>query len=269
MKLISLNLQISNPKLQEVADLLDAQKADYVFLQEVLMDGASDAAQTINDLMEHPYASVKTNVVETYATSKGTAYTQGMSVLFHGSIASTQSIELQNVAGDKHTRTAQLIEAGYLCETCLPDYQHTMDVYNFINIHFANKPNNAVQLKQIIDAADERYLYPIIVGDFNMSRTMFYETKYFWGKAYKSSVEFTNYVSYPGSEEFSQIDICLIPRSMTFQKITTFEGLSDHNAVMYEIDDSEFSANDTIQYVYPNNWADHVKVSSKIRGQST
>ena len=255
MRLISLNLQIGNTKLQKIADFLDAQQADHVFLQEVLMGDGTDAAKRINDLMKNPYISVKTDKVETYMTSNGDTYTQGMSVLSRGNDIVTEPVELPNVVDDKHTRMAQFARVDYFCESC-PEHAHTMDSYDFVNVHFANRPGNVTQLRRVLENADENYSCPIIVGDFNMSKQMFYETKRWWGKAYESSVEFMNYVSFPGSEEFSQIDICLIPRGTKFQNITTFEGLSDHNAVLYEIDDSKFNPGDTINYIYPNEWAE-------------
>ena len=255
MRLISLNLQIGNTKLQKIADFLDAQQADHVFLQEVLMSDGTDAAKRINDLMKNPYTSVKTDKVETYTTSNGDTYTQGMSVLSRGNDIVTEPVELPNVVDDKHTRMAQFARVDYFCESC-PEHAHTMDSYDFVNVHFANKPGNVVQLRQVLENANENYSYPIIIGDFNMNKQMLYETKCWWGKAYESSVEFMNYVSFPGSEEFSQIDICLIPRGMKFQNIMTFEGLSDHNAVLYEVDDSKFSPDDTMNYIYPNESAE-------------
>ena len=256
MRLISLNLQIGNTKLQKIADFLDAQNADHVFLQEVLMSDGTDAAKRINDLMKNPYTSVKTDKVETYTTSNGDTYTQGMSVLSRGNDIVIKPVEfLPSVAGDKHARTAQFARVDYFCDSC-PEHAHTMDSYDFVNVHFANKPGNVVQLRQVLENANENYSYPIIIGDFNMNKQMLYETKCWWGKAYESSIEFMNYVSFPGSEEFSQIDTCLIPRGMKFQNITTFEGLSDHNAVLYEIDDSKFNPGDTINYIYPNEWAE-------------
>ncbi|NCC19861.1 endonuclease/exonuclease/phosphatase family protein [Candidatus Saccharibacteria bacterium] len=254
MKIISLNVQIGNTKTQQIADFLDEQDPDHVFLQEVLMSDGTDAAQQIHDLMKHPYKSVKTDKVEAYTTSQDDTYTQGMSILSRGNNIVTKPVELLNVAGDKHTRVAQFAQIDYFCESYAPS--NDSYGYDFINVHFANRPGNVVQLKQVLESANESHSYPIIVGDFNMNRQVFYETKRWWGNAYESSIEFINYVSYLGSEEFSQIDICLIPRGMKFRNITTFEGLSDHNAVLYEIDDSGFNPDDTMNYVYPGEWAE-------------
>jgi coenzyme F420-reducing hydrogenase gamma subunit len=116
--------------------------------------------------MKNPYTSVKTDKVETYMTSNGDTYTQGMSVLSRGNDIVTELVGLPNVADDKHARIAQFARVDYFCEGC-PEHTHTMDSFDFVNVHFANKPGNVVQLRQVLENANENYSYPIIIGDFN------------------------------------------------------------------------------------------------------
>lgn len=263
MKILSLNLQIGTKRLEVVADFLNSESFDHVFLQEVTIDGTTNSADTINSLLLKPFRSTKTDTVETYTTSRGDRYTQGMSVLSRSDKIITKPIELSPVRGDKHKRIAQHIVAEYHCGPCQPEHSHIDTAYDFIHAHFANKASNESQLRQVVNYADDNYLYPIILGDFNMSLAKFYETKRFWGKAYESSVEFLKYTSYPGSDEFAQIDICLLPKGMLFTNISTFGGMSDHNAVLYEIDDSQFDDGDTLQYIYLSGSAKHTSAVVK------
>lgn len=242
MKIISLNLQIDNKKLAKVAQFLDAEKADFVFLQEVLVEDDINAADKINNLMEDPFAHIAVDKVETYTTSKGRTYTQAQAVLVRDKLAevATECLELAPISGDKHTRISQNIQINYYHDEAdfPPHPELPSKTYDFANVHFGNRADSWRQLKDTIEHNNQKWRNAIIIGDFNMIRETLMKSKHFWGAQYKSSPEFAQYTSFPSSSEFSQIDFCLIPQSMKFVNIKTFEGLSDHKAILYEIDES-------------------------------
>lgn len=255
MKLISLNLSIKNKSLQKVADFLDAQDADIVVMQEVLVDDKTDAAKIINSLMDHPYETVNTVKVETYTTSKGETYTQGQSIMTKAQESLAQRIELSSIEGDKHERIAQRSSMDYYCTEDRDSVCYSKEI---TNVHFGNRSDSWKQLREIIDKNNQAYVNSIIVGDFNMKKETLLQNKTFWGAQFESSAEFMNYTSFPTSADFPQIDFCLIPVGMKFLNITTYEGLSDHNAVVYEIDDS--NERDIFSYIYPREASRNIKL---------
>lgn len=260
MKIISLNLQINNQKLEKVAQFLDSEDADFVFLQEVLVEDGTNAAEKINNLMKNPFANIKVDETETYTTSKGKTYTQAQAVLVRNKDAEvlTERFELMPISGDKHTRISQDIQVNYYHDAAdiPPHPELPAKIYDFVNVHFGNRADSWRQLKETIEQNNKKWRNAIIVGDFNMTRETLLKSKHFWGAQYRSSPEFAQYTSFPGSEDFSQIDFCLIPRDMKFINIKTFEGLSDHKAVLYEI--NEASGTDIFSYNLPAKIAENI-----------
>ena len=215
MKIISLNCQIKNADFSKIANFLDKQNADIVVLQEVeLTDG--DFSEKINSAMKTPYQFSKTETVEEYTTSRGEFYIQGQSVLSKFDFSSSK-VNLSNVLGDKHNRISQNIEFSVGGEKI-----------TLSNVHFANKDGNIAQLEEIISRKSD-----IIVGDFNIRGEDVLKNK----KEYSAACEFSDYASHPASDVFFQIDHCLISNRFNFRKVEVFEGLSDHNALILEIEE--------------------------------
>lgn len=221
IKIISLNCSIkNNDKFEALASFIDSQNPDMVVLQEVNLTD-EDFSKKVNSLLKVPFQFSKTEVVETYTTSNGDTYTQGQSILSRFKIESSKK-NLTNVGLDRHNRIAQFV-----------DFYKNGEKIKLANVHFAAKENNLVQLEEVVSEKPD-----IIVGDFNI-RGQDLKDFLFGRDDFSAACEFFDYVSFPGSDMFFQIDHCLISRKFTFREFDIFDGLSDHNALIFEIGENE------------------------------
>lgn len=217
MKIISLNLSIKNLDFKNVADFLDQEKADFVCFQEVNLTNF-DLAEKINSAMNDSFKYIATEKVEDYTTSTGESYSQGQSFLSKIPIFS-QKINLVRAGQDKHNRICQIIEDDIGGRKV-----------KIANCHFANNAENSAQLREILDLDPD-----MIIGDFNMKKSTIIEMRNLWAD-YKLLAEDFDYVSFPPSQEFSQIDHCLYSHDFELKSFRFAEGLSDHNAIILEFE---------------------------------
>lgn len=213
MKIISLNLSIKNLDFEKVANFLDREKADFVCFQEVNLTNFD-----INSAMSDSFKFIATEKVEDYTTSTGESYSQGQSFLSKIPIFS-QKINLVRAGQDKHNRICQMIEVEI-------DGRKV----KIANCHFANNAENPAQLRKILDLDPD-----MIIGDFNMKKSTIIEMRNLWA-GYKLLAEDFDYVSFPSSKEFYQIDHCLYRRNFELKSFRFAEGLSDHNAIILEFE---------------------------------
>lgn len=217
MKIISLNLSIKNLDFEKVANFLDREKADFVCFQEVNLTNF-DFAEKINSAMNDSFKYIATEKVEDYTTSTGESYFQGQSFLSKIPIFS-QKINLVRAGQDKHNRICQMIEVDIGGRKV-----------KIANCHFANNAENPTQLQEILGLDPD-----MIIGDFNMKKSIIIEMRNLW-VGYKLLAEDFDYVSFPSSQEFSQIDHCLYSHDFELKSFRFAEGLSDHNAIILEFD---------------------------------
>ena len=245
MKILSLNLagrsnfgKDYNARIQSIIEFLDKEIADVVCMQEVTANEHASLAERINEGLKNPYPFVSAHMSEKYTFDKFAApfmkkwkagliehyddySNDGMAILSQEPITRDTSIVMKPAPADERgkpdlrVRVSQIIklESGV----------------SIANVHFATNNNAYQQLQELISyrKAD------IIVGDFNMFTKDMQDHKDVWNSYYKESTDFKNYISFP--DEDATFDHMLLAPDYSFVSIDTFDGLSDHSAVIYNI----------------------------------
>jgi len=245
MKIISLNLagrdnfgQDFNQRMMKIAQFIDREQADVVCLQEVSFYQVNSLVDKINAMLKTPYNFLESVMSEKFAydewsdnmkkkwssgliESDGRYLTDGLAILSKQVIKSHGVLELKSVPKDDRgrpdfrKRVAQNVEI----DTGL----------KISNVHFASNDNAYMQLQELICTSDER----LIVGDFNMTKKMMHKYKNIWGKGFNESTEYFDYLSH--QKDGVAYDHLLLPKAYRFISIRVVDGLSDHSAVIYEI----------------------------------
>ena len=265
MKIISLNLagrtnfgRDYQKRLEDIAIFLSRENADIVCLQEVTFDGEKSLAETINEKMDQPYENIRSEMSERYTFDKFSPMaiekwkegllessdeylTDGLGVMSKSAIKHSEVITLAPTQKDEHGR---------------PDFHvriaQNIDFENGVkisNVHFATNANAYLQLDELIRKIESNR---IILGDFNIPHTGhtikdtlkksgtkkilgMQDHKNIWSKKYDDSTEFLNYISFP--EDKVAYDHLLMPKNtLQFISIKTVDGLSDHSAVIFELE---------------------------------
>ncbi len=228
-RLITLNLagrKNFDARFDSIIRFLNEEKADIVCLQEVTFDSKESLAHTINEKLDLPYTSIQADLAEEYER-ESKKLTDGLAILARGTIVSTKTTTLTKVPEDKngrpdfHKRIAQIVEFD--------------DGAIIANTHLASNNNSYLQFAELLNLVPERC---ILTGDFNLPKNMILANKQLWNKDYSCSIDFINYISFP--KENRTFDYFLIPKTNRISNIRITSGLSDHNAIICDIDTVDY-----------------------------
>ncbi|MDR2063678.1 MAG: endonuclease/exonuclease/phosphatase family protein [Candidatus Nomurabacteria bacterium] len=246
MKIISLNIagrsnfgRNYQKRIADIAGFLSQEDADVVCLQEVTFDDKSNLADGINLMLKKPYPYVYANMSEKYTFDKFSAataekwekgliehiddyLTDGMGVLSKSVARRYEGLVLKPAPKDErgrpdfHVRLVQNIELA--------------SGLKISNVHLATNHNSYQQLDELLRHTDSQ----IIIGDFNITREQLLEHQDIWANKYQESTDFQDYVSFP--EDGVAYDHLLLSKEYRFVSIRLVEGLSDHCAVVFEVE---------------------------------
>lgn len=221
MKIISLNIagcKGLNQRLAKIVDFLNQEDADIVCLQEVIFSDGTNQAEEINDRLDNPYQNLIVEIAEVFTPRSGAPYTEGLAILARVDEVNVEKAVLQPT--DKHTRIALNVDLS--------------DGMKISNIHLANNDESFRQLSELLEKLGDNEHF--IVGDFNMRKRVLLKNSQTWNDRYRVSVDFANYISCPDApDDLMVLDYMLLPYNYCFTNIRTVAGLSDHNAIIFEI----------------------------------
>lgn len=226
LKIVSLNIagfRDWKTRKPQIVDFLDAEAADVVLLQEIKFDPKTSAytqASMINQQLSHSYNYTQTTVSKFYQPSAGKAYREGLAILSRYPIVTSEALVLTKNLDDKHPRIVQNA-----------DLQLNDRILGISNIHLSNNQFSTEQLQELLDIFKARDEHRIIAGDFNIFDLS--QPKDMYMADYTASVEFKKYTSFPTEDR--TLDYSLIPKPYTYESIGVKEGLSDHNALVFNI----------------------------------
>jgi endonuclease/exonuclease/phosphatase family metal-dependent hydrolase len=249
MKIISLNLagrkdfgQDYAHRMQKIAEFLDEEKAAVVCLQEVTFSENSNLAIEVNDLMKQPYKYVSAKLAEKYRLSdspreaksknlrkevkEDAVLTDGAAIMSNIEIVKSTKITLEKVPIDERGREDYHIR---IVQKVVLKNGMTIS-----NVHFASNDNSPLHLKKVLNDANDG---EIIIGDFNIFKASILQYRTLWDEKYTCSIDFLDYISFPDDSPDKQtLDYALSPKQYQFTDIRTVQGLSDHNAMIYEFE---------------------------------
>lgn len=225
MRVISLNLAGYKNWLEretQIISYLEAANSDLVFFQEVKFNrefSSQTQSKYLNSKLQVPYEYTHACVSRYYVQSDGTESREGLAVLSRYPIVDSEVIVLTKQLDDKHTRIIQKV-------TILID-GHTV---TFTNVHFSNNQYSVEQLAETLHILKEANATSVVLGDFNIFDIKALADLY--TDNYRVSIDFSPYVSFPS--ENATLDYVLIPRDYAFTSLSVGEGLSDHNALVFD-----------------------------------
>ncbi|HSW77542.1 MAG TPA: endonuclease/exonuclease/phosphatase family protein [Candidatus Chromulinivoraceae bacterium] len=225
LKIISLNLAGFKDwelRRQKIIDFIDKENPDVLLLQEVKFDpliSSFSQSTLLNQLLQKPFAFTQTAVSKFYQPSVGESYREGLAILSKFPIKDSEALVF-----DKHPRIIQ--SADLLIN------EQTVGI---ANIHLSNNKYSVEQLRELITIFASRKEERIIAGDFNILQLENEKESYI--ENYTSSTDFKKYVSFP-SENIT-LDYVLVPKHFAFESLDIYEGLSDHNALVFVVGLSE------------------------------
>lgn len=227
MKVVTLNLagyKNWNEREAKLVTFLDETQSDVVFLQEVKYDplfSPLSQSRYLNTKLARLYRYSQTSVSRFYQPPEGDSYREGLAVLSNYPIVDSEVLVLTKRPDDTHTRIIQKV-------SILVDEQ----VVNFTNVHFSNNQYSIEQLNETLTISKNRNDSSIILGDFNIHDVQTVSDLY--APDYTASTEFTKYISFPS--EAATFDYVLLPKSYNYMSLSVGKGLSDHNALVIELD---------------------------------
>lgn len=245
MKIITFNIagrsnfgRDFNARLEQIATFLDKEQADIVCMQEVPFLEHESVADKINKRMLTPYKYSVSQMCEKYTHDKfseGFAkkwkagliehfdeYTSdGLAILSKIPFAKCNTIVLKPVPADERGRPDFRVRIAQIAEL--------ESGFTLTNTHLASNNNSHIQLAELIDYQTT----DAITGDFNMFADSMHSHKDIWQDSYVQSLDFEQYISFP--DEQVTLDHMLLKPKFKFTSIRTVEGLSDHSAVIFEI----------------------------------
>lgn len=230
LKIISLNLAGFKDwglREQPIVDFIANEQPDVVLLQEVkfdLLQSVYSQSVDVNRLLPRPFPFTQTTISKFYQSSSGDTYREGLAVLSRLPITQSETLVLNKQLDDKHPRIVQNI-----------DIEADGKSIFLSNIHLSNNKYSVEQLKELLSILKARGERRIIAGDFNIFDLE--ESKDLYTDEYTSSIAFKNYVSFPS--EGHTLDYALLPKSVAFRSLEVHEKLSDHCALVFEIEISE------------------------------
>jgi endonuclease/exonuclease/phosphatase family metal-dependent hydrolase len=224
MKVISLNLAgYKNWAEREsnIISFLNESDADIVFMQEVKFDKSQSSytqSKYLNTKLTTPYQYSQANVSRIFITNDRESR-EGLAVLSKHPIVDSEVIVLAKRPDDKHTRIIQKVSVQI-------DNQNV----TFTNIHLSNNDYSDEQLAEVLDILKAAGTKSIVLGDFNIHDI--HTVSNLYSADYHTSMDFTPYVSFPS--ESATFDYVLLPHGYSFSSLKLGEGLSDHNALVFE-----------------------------------
>jgi hypothetical protein len=102
---------------------------------------------------------------------------------------------------------------------------------SFVNVHFSNNEYSDEQLAETLQIIRDTGSTSVVLGDFNIFDIKTVGDLY--SDEYTASTDFSQYLSFPS--ENATFDYVLMPHSYTFRSLSVGEGLSDHNALSFEV----------------------------------
>jgi endonuclease/exonuclease/phosphatase family metal-dependent hydrolase len=226
LKIISLNLagfKDWGSRSKKIIDFINKESPDVLLLQEVKFDpkiSAYSQSTLLNRLLKTPFPYAQTTVSKFYQPSVGEAYREGLAILSKFPIKDSEALVLIKQADDKHPRIIQS------ADLIINERQ-----IGIANVHLSNNKYSVEQLRELIAIFASRKEERIIAGDFNILQLENEKESYI--ENYTSSTDFKKYVSFP-SENIT-LDYALIPKHLAFESLDTYEGLSDHNALVFVV----------------------------------
>lgn len=226
MKVTTLNLagyKNWNDREAKIVSYLESTQSDMVFLQEVKFDtkySPYSQSKHLNSQLPTPYPYGQSSVSRFYLSSDGSSSREGLAVLSMYPIVDSEIIVLTKQPDDKHTRIIQKVSLRI-------DNQ----IVDFTNVHFSNNQYSIEQLDETLAIIKSRGEGSVVIGDFNISDLQTISPKY--SPDYVASADVTEYVSFPS--EGATFDYALVPKKYQLSSVTTHEGLSDHNALTFEL----------------------------------
>jgi len=231
MKITTLNLQaFDNWEIREsaITDYLRLVDADIVLFQEaVYLPTISpyNQVQILNRTLNYPY--INSAITRLQPSPHYETYREGLAALSKYPVVASDTIVLKQTPGDEHNRIIQLLDV------CVGER-----VIKIANVHFSLTDTvdyATAHLKETLDVLAARGEERIIAGDFNINHLE--ALSEMWANNYRSSEE-KEYISFPVMNK--RVDYFLISKAYTFLDISTStDGLSDHLAVMADIEIAE------------------------------
>lgn len=230
MKIITLNLagymQWEDRK-RSVVSFIGKEEPDIIFLQEVKFDPTIEPISQstwINQQLANPYQYEQTSITRFHQPKSDDAYREGLAVLSRFPITQSEALVLIKNEADEHTRIVQNV-----------DVQVHEKLMKFTNVHFSNNRYSDDQFHELLTILERRNEKRIIIGDFNMYDLSLHKSSY--DKKYTASIEYANYISFPN--ENITLDYILLPHELEYGSLTVVSGLSDHAALVAEINSKQ------------------------------
>ncbi|GEM_PF-1443965 len=245
MKIISINVagrsnfgKNYQERIEKIAKMLEKEQADVVCMQEVTFNETESLAEKINGLLNHPYSFCIAQMSEKYTFDKfskaamekfkagltehvGNYLTDGMAILSKIPIANSSTIVMKPAPADERGKPDLRVR---IVQNIKLDSGITIS-----NVHLVTNNNAYMQLQELLDYRKS----DIIVGDFNMSTDDIKKHANIWKDSYSESTDFENYVSFPSED--ATFDHMLLSPKFHFESIRTIDGLSDHSAIVFEL----------------------------------
>jgi endonuclease/exonuclease/phosphatase family metal-dependent hydrolase len=246
MKIVTLNVagrtnfgRDYQKRLQDIADFLSSEKADVVCLQEVTFDDGKSLAEIINAKLRQPYDNIRSEMSEKYSFDRfspsamenwekglfehtGDYLTDGLAILSKIPIKDYSVLVLKPAPADERGKPDFRVRAAQNVEL--------ESGLRISNVHFATNNNAFMQLDELIG----EYEGDVVIGDFNMTRKHILSHKDIWKSKYQESTDFQDYVSFP--DDGVAYDHLMLSADFKFVSIRLVDGLSDHSAVIFEIE---------------------------------
>lgn len=231
MRIVSLNLRGFvdwETRLPLIVDYLKHEAPALLLCQEVVYL-PDQAARPQLDLLAVAlvksgvgFAHSHSSVSRLQPSTQYGAFREGLGILSHLPVTSSETIILLREEGDPHNRLVQFF-----------DVVENGVTWKFANLHLSIRDDFAInQLKEVLGMLDARGEKRILAGDFN---TNFLERHaHLWREGYVLSTEVEKYVSFVASGQAN--DYFLVPREFEFRSIAVSgDGLSDHRALAVDL----------------------------------
>lgn len=225
MKIATLNLagyRNWSEREASIVSFLDNNDIDVICFQEVKFDQSVSflgQAQLLNSKLRTPYTFSQSSISRTFITDSSVSK-EGLAVLSRHPIIDSETLVLNKYDDDKHTRIVQNV-----------DIEISGVIQKFTNVHLSNNNHSNEQLGELFTILKGRNEQRIMLGDFNM-----YDLEsviHLYANDYTDSTVNGEYISFPS--ESVRLDYALIPNAYTFNSFNVYDGLSDHNALVFEI----------------------------------
>ena len=246
MKIISLNIagranfgKDFDARIKKIIEFINDQNADIVCFQEVTFGQKESLASKINNSLNNPYKYMVADMSEKYTFDRFSKaamkkweqgltehfddyLTDGLAVLSKTPISKCETIVMKPAPKDERGKPDLRVR---IVQNITLESNLTLS-----NVHFATNNNAYQQLDELLGYCTS----DIVVGDFNMSTTDIHNHRNIWSKTYQESTDFQDYISFPSED--ATFDHMLLAQDYKFKLIDKQDGLSDHSAIIFQID---------------------------------